>query len=66
MKIRYNVIGSNTWTGTGVKEYGSFGEFMYKNPGITVDHLEHLRIFKYVNVKKKHNLYMLQYTLEEE
>lgn len=38
---------------SGVKEYNSLGDFMYKNPDVTVDHLEYLRIFKYVNVKKK-------------
>ena len=65
MKIRYTVIGSNNWSGSGVKEYNSLGDFMFKNPGVTVDHLEYLRIFKYVHVKKKHGLYMMEYTLEE-
>ena len=65
IKIKYNVIGSTTWVGSGTNEYNSLADFMYQNPDVTVDHLEYLRIFKYVNVKKKHRLYDIQYSLVE-
>ena len=62
MKIKKTIIGSLEWRGEYINEYNNETDVM-ETEKITATEMEELLTKKYVTIKRKHGLYMVQFKL---